>query len=130
MARIIIAGDAVVVESAHTLEEMKKLEKHRPKALALFDENGKDELFRVVTTRGTGSIGQYGASFGSESKNGEKKAIITMALPAGVTDAKAYIEETIGVAIINLNRVESQFEDALAAVEAEKAAVRENITVL
>ena len=35
MARIIIAGDAMVVESAHTLETLKTLEKYRPKALTL-----------------------------------------------------------------------------------------------
>lgn len=130
MARIIIAGDAMVVESAHTLETLKTLEKYRPKALTLYDEDGKTEVFKVATTTGKGSINGYGASFGSASKNDEKKAIITMEIPAGTTDAKAYAENAVGVAIIYLNRVESQFADALASVEAEKATVRETITVM
>ncbi|MBQ7044472.1 MAG: hypothetical protein IJN78_07690 [Clostridia bacterium] len=130
MARIIIAGDAMVVESAHTLETLKTLEKHRPKALTLYDEDGKTEIFKVGTTTGKGSIGSMGASFGSVSKNGEKKAIITMEIPANTADAQAYAEDVVGTAIINLNKVEAQFEAALAAVDTEKATIRESITVM
>lgn len=130
MARIIIAGNAMVIESAHTLDTIKTLEKYRPKALTLYDEDGKTEMFKVGTTTGKGSINAYGASFGSASKNEEKKAIITMDLPAGTTDAKAYAEDAIGVAIIYLNRVEEQFAEAMASVAEEKETVRSNITVM
>lgn len=130
MAKITIAGDAMVVESAHTLETIKTLEKYRPKALSLFDEDGKTEIFKVGSTTGKGSINAYGASFGGVSHNDGKKATITMMIPEKVADAKAYAEETIGVAIIYLNRVEAQFESAIASVNTEKAAVRESITVM
>lgn len=73
-----IAGDAMVVESAHTLETIKTLEKHNPKALTLLDDDGKTVVFRVGTTTGKGNINAYGASFGSASKNADKKAIITI----------------------------------------------------
>lgn len=130
MARIIIAGDAMVIESAHTLETIKTLEKHNPKALTLLDDDGKTVIFKVGTTSGKGNINVYGASFGSASKNDEQKAIITMELPADTTDAKAYAEDFVGTAIIKLNAVEAQFEAALADVEAEKATIRESITVM
>lgn len=130
MAKILIAGDAMVIESAHTLETLKTLEKHRPKALCLYSEDGKEVVFKVGTTAGEGNINGYGASFGSVSKNGEKKAIITMRIPADTAYAAAYAEDVIGNAIIKLNKVEAQFEDALEGVEAEKAEVRENITVM
>lgn len=130
MARIIIAGDAMVIESAHTMEEIKTLEKHCPKALALVDAESKSEIFRVGTTSGKGNINAYGASFGSSAKNDDKKAIITMEIPAGVSDAKAYAEETVGVAINHLNKVEAQFESALASVKAEMDKVRSSITVM
>lgn len=130
MARIIIAGDAMVIESAHTLETIKTLEKHSPKALTLLDDDGKTVIFKVGTTSGKGNINVYGASFGSASKNDEQKAIITMELPADTTDAKAYAEDFVGTAIIKLNAVEAQFESALAGVEAEKATIRESITVM
>lgn len=130
MARIIIAGDAMVIESAQTLETIKTLEKHNPKALTLLDDDGKTVIFKVGTTSGKGNINVYGASFGSASKNDEQKAIITMELPADTTDAKAYAEDFVGTAIIKLNAVEAQFEAALAGVEAEKATIRESITVM
>ena len=53
-----------------------------------------------------------------------------MDIPAGTVDAKAYAENTIGIAIIYLNRVEEQFAAAIESVEAEKATVRETITVM
>lgn len=130
MARIIIAGDAMVVESAHTLETIKTLEKHNPKALTLLDDDGKTVVFKVGTTTGKGNINAYGASFGSESKNADKKAIITMELPAGTTDAMGYAEDAVGTAIIKLNAVEAQFEYALASVAKEKETIRESITVM
>lgn len=130
MAKIIIAGDAMVIESAAKLEDIKTLEKHNPKALALYEEDGKTEAFKVGTTKGEGCINAFGASFGSVSKNGSGKAIITMKIPADVTDAKAYAEDTVGTAIISLNAVEAQFETALAKVAQDKTAVRECISVM
>lgn len=53
-----------------------------------------------------------------------------MELPADTTDAKAYAEDVVGTVIIKLNAVEAQFEAALAGVEAEKATIRESITVM
>lgn len=130
MARIIVAGDALVIESAHTMETLNTLEKHAPKALVLYEEDGKTEAFKVGTTNGNGSISAYGASFNSVSRNGEEKAIITLSIPNGVDDAEAYAEETVGTAIIKLNAVEAQFEAALADVAANKATIRSSITVI
>lgn len=130
MARIIIAGDAMIIESAHTLETIKTLEKYNPKALELFEDDGKAVVFKVGTTSGKGSINAYGASFGSTSKNADKRAIITMELPVGIDDATTYAEDVVGRAIIKLNAVEAQFETALASVAEEKATIRESITVM
>ena len=129
MAKITIVGDAMVVTSSKTLEDIKTLEKYRPKALALYSEDGKEEIFRVGSTKGNGSIGTYGASFGSVTHDDDKLATITMGIPTGTVDAMAYAEEVIGVSIINLNKVEAQFDEALDEVAAERAEVRSNITV-
>lgn len=132
MAKIVIAGDAIVITSTQKLESIKTLEKYRPNALTLYetDENGKKmEVFKVGSTTGEGAISQYGASFGSTTHDAEKLATITMSLPRGVEDAKKYVADMVGVAIINLNKVEEQFEAALAEVTAEKAAVLENISI-
>lgn len=130
MAKILIAGSALVIKSGYSLDEIKTLEKYRPKALTIFEEDGKTELFKVGTTKGDGSIGTFGASFGRSSADDDKKATITIDIPADVTDAKKYAEDTVGVAIVYLNKVEDQIPDALASVEEERAKVRENIVAL
>lgn len=132
MAKIIIAGGAMVVTSSAKLEDIKTLEKYAPKALSLFekDEDGKkEETFRVTVGTGKGSIGSFGATFDGATYDKDGKATITMDIPAGTKDAKEYAAETVGKAVMQLNKVEAQFAAALEGVEAEKKAVRENITI-
>ena len=131
MAKITIAGDSIVITSSKTLEAIKDLEKYRPKALRLYecDEDGnKSEVFRVASGT-TGVINGNGAVFASVTHDEHKLASITMAIPAGTTNAVDYAAEKIGKAIMMLNKVEAQFETAVTEVAAEKAAVRECITV-
>ena len=126
MARIVIIGSALVVESTATIEEIKTLEKFAPKALQLFESDGKTIDYIVGSTTGKGSINKIGASFGSAT--GEK-ATITLDIPVGTKDPVAYAEEVIGVSIIKLNKIEAQFADALAEVSAQIEEVRSNITL-
>ena len=131
MAKITIAGDSIVITSGKTLEAIKDLEKYNPKALRLYekDEDGnKQEVFRVASGT-SGIINGNGAVFASVTHDDQKLASITMAIPAGVEDAKAYVADKVGKAIIMLNKVEAQFDDAIKAVNEEKAEVLKNITV-
>ena len=85
MAKITIAGDAAVVTSAMKLEDIKTIEKYRPKELVLKGgEDGKEPIFAVGTTNGAGNINAFGASFGDETRDDEKLACITLFLD-GVT---------------------------------------------
>lgn len=130
MAKMKIIGDVCVIESLHTLADLQTLQKYAPKSLSLFEtnEDGKrEEIFRVCTTTGKGSIGTFGASFASESHDERKVATITMALPSDVEDAVEYVAEAVGLAIVNLNKVEAQIPAALEHVAADKAAVMANI---
>lgn len=131
-ACIKIAGSACVIESAYSLDNIKMLEKYRPKILGLYEEEAgkKEEVFRVGTTpKGTGTINVYGAAFGPQaSKDG--KATITVMIPDGTENTKAWAAEHIGVAILNLNKVEKQFANALTEIEEEKKAVSDTITVM
>lgn len=132
MAKITIAGDAIVVTSAKKLEDIKAVEKYRPKALCIYDtdeEGHKVEAFRVGIAKEKGSINKYGASFGSATHDGAALATITIDIPKGTTDAKAYAAELIGTAINNLEKVEAQIAPALEEVAAEKAAVLAKITM-
>jgi len=131
MAKITIAGDAMVITSSMTLEEIKKLEKYSPKSLVLKEkEDSKDvEVFRVGSTDGAGSINQYGASFGSASHDEKALATITMCIPKDTEDAVSYAADKVGAALMNLNRIEDGSALALRIVDEERAKVLQNITV-
>lgn len=132
MAKITIAGDSAVITSSQTLEDIKTLEKYNPKALKLVETNDdgeREEVFRVCSTTGKGSINSYGASFGSTTHDDQKLATITVELPAGIANAKEYAAERFGAAIMLLNKIEGQFRGALDTVAAEREQVMQNITV-
>ena len=130
MAKIKIVGDVYVVESTATLEDIITLEKYNPKALCLQeinDDDKKQTVFRVGSGCEEGVINQYGATFASSSHDERSVATITKKIPSWVEDAKEYVAEEVGVAIVKLNKVEEQFAAALSEVEAQKATVLENI---
>ena len=78
MAKVTVAGQAVVITSGVKLEDIKTIAKYRPDALVLKGgKDDKEEIFRVGVTEGKGSINQYGASFGQETRDEKKLAIIT-----------------------------------------------------
>jgi len=132
MAKITIAGDAMVITSAITLEVLKKVEKYRPKALCLYDtdDNGiKTEAFRVGTTNGVGTINRFGASFATSSRDGNGLATITAIIPKDVTDVVAYASDAIGLAVMQLNKVEAQVAPALKEIAAEQSAILDNIVL-
>lgn len=132
MAKIKIIGDAMAVISSCTLEDIRTLEKYSPKSLSLYetnDEGHKEEVFRVASTTGKGSINQYGASFSSTTHDEEKRAVITLCIPQDVEDAKEYAADQVGYAVMKLNQVEEQIPSALRQVEAERSEVLANITL-
>jgi predicted butyrate kinase (DUF1464 family) len=130
MAKITIAGDAVITTSSLSLEELKLVAKLRPQALRLMGgENNKEVVFAIGVAKGNGSINQYGASFAGETHDDAKLATITM-IAEGVTgDVKEWAADRIGAAIININKIEANLPDVLAEIRTEKAAVLSNITV-
>ena len=132
MAKMTIAGDSLVITSSHTLEDIKKIAKYDPRALKLYElnEDGKpEEIFTVAPAKEAGSINQYGASFGSTTHDDAKLATITLPIPANVPDAVQYAAETYGRAVMLLRRVESQFGEALARIDAEMDAILDSISV-
>ena len=131
MAKITIIGATAAVISGVKLEDIKVLEKYKPQAHVLKekDEDGKaKEVFRIGSGCGNGAIGKYGANFGAAT-NAEGFALVTIQIPEDVEDPKEYIADKIGVAVVNLNKIEAQIPEALEAVEEEREAVLENITV-
>ncbi len=132
MAKITIAGDAVVVTSAIKLEDLKTIKKYRPEALTLKGgEDNKEEIFKVSVTDGDGSINNFGATFGSATRDDAKLATFTMVINGlgEGADIKDVVADKIGSSIINLNKLEASLPAVIDEIAAEKASVLERITV-
>ncbi len=130
MANVKIAGDAVVITSTMKLEDLNTLKKYRPDALVLKDEN-KEPIFAVGTTStGRGDINEFGVTFDSEARDDTKKAVVTVVVPTGIADIKAYVADKLGMAINNLNKLEEGLTGVIDEINAEKAKVLESITVV
>lgn len=129
-ASIKVLAQNAVVASEFTREEIAEIAKYRKNALKLVCPETKEEVFSVCLSvkPGDGEINSVGAEFGT-GKTADGKACIAIKVPDG-KDAKEYIEETVGVAILNLQKVEAQWADALQEIANEKAAVLDTIEVL
>lgn len=131
MAKIIVAGEAVVITSGMKLADLETIKKYNPKALVLMGgEDGKEPVFCIGVNRGkTGSINQYGAEFGSETRDDQKLATMTL-MTSGVTgDVKEFVADKYGAALMQLNKLEATLPAALEAIAADKKAILDNITV-
>lgn len=132
MAKIKVLGNALAVISAVKFEDMLTLQKYRPSALTLYGgDDGETPVFVVEAKSGAkGSIGTYGMTFGAADHSANGFATITLCLdvPAN-TDVAAYIADKYGAAVTNLNKIEAGVKDALEAVQAERKAIMDTITV-
>lgn len=132
MAKITIAGNAVVVTSSIKLEDLKNIAKYRPRALSLRGgDDGEELIYSIAVSRsGNGELNKNGAVFASATHDDQKLATITMyADGSGEYDIKEFVADKIGSAIINLTKLEETLPAVVAEITAEKNAVMESITV-
>lgn len=130
MAKIIIAGDAVVITSSMKFEDLLTIKKYQPDALTLFGgEEGKDPIFKVDVTTGAGSINQFGASFAKATRDDEKLATLTMSIIDATDDVKEWVADKVGAALMNLCAIEETLPDVLQGIEARKAEIMSNIEI-
>lgn len=131
MAKIIIAGDAVVVTSALKLEDIKTVQKYRPEALTLMGgEDNKEPVFSICATTGTGSVNAIGASFGRASHDEDGLATVTMGIPSTVSNVKEWAADTFGVAVTQLAVLEEKIPAVLEEIKTQKQAIMDGIEVL
>ena len=131
MAKVIIAGDAVVVKSTIKYEDLKAVKKYRPEALTLRGgEDGKEPIFSLfVKDSGAGSINANGAVFCAATRDDEKLATFTMVVNGDDDfDVKEYIASELGGALTNLKKIEETLPAVIAEIAAEKAAVLKDIS--
>lgn len=132
MAKIVIVGDAVVITSSMKLEDIKTIQKYRPDALILKDEEG-EPVFRLGVCKDgeCGDIGKYGAEFSSAARDGTGLATMTLSAAGAPEDQDIteFVADTIGAYIAQLNKLEASLTDVLAEITAERDEIKASITV-
>lgn len=128
MAKIIITGNKMDIVSTVKLEDIKTLERFRPGTLELYDTRKNQIFFKVgVTESGTGSINEFGVSFGGATEDGF--AMVTMLIPFGIENNIEYVTETYGVGLLRLKTVETQAANEIVEVNEEIAAIQSCIVI-
>jgi hypothetical protein len=127
MANITIAGNSYVIASDISMADLEAVKKYRPSALALADEETKETYFKVGI--GSNSLSDHGISFGSVSNCEEKVAAATLPIPADTEDAKEYVLDKAGLAIVNLKKIEKGVAAALEDIRKERDAIAESIII-
>lgn len=131
MAKVIVAGDAVVVQSKVTLEDIKTVQKYAPDVLVLKDDDGEPYFKVGIARNGVGKISTYGAEFAGETHDEHKFATITMVCNGGEPEeVKEGIADTIGKALMNLSQVETLIPQALGKIADEKEAIFNKIEIV
>lgn len=133
MANIKIAGDAVVIQSTLKADDIQLVKKYRPNELILKGgEDGKEPIFAINMTTGKGGINEFGVSFSGATRDEGKYACLTMLIPkdGSIASVEDWFVDTYGGAIINLNKLEAYLPSIIDEIAAEKAAVREVISVV
>ena len=105
-AHVEISGATAVVVSDVTLKDWLRVEKYAAEGLKLVDEEG-EAFFRVATGEGSGSVNEYGVTWGSYTNKGGK-ATATILLGEDVKDKVAAVKEIAGSALLNLNAIEGE----------------------
>lgn len=131
MAKVVIAGDALVVTSSLKLEDIKTIAKYRPKELILLGgEDNKEPIFALGVTKGAGSINNVGVSFSKETYDDKKLATLTININSGDgVNPVDWVADQYGAAIMHLNKIEAKLPAVLESIAKEKAAVVSSITM-
>ena len=131
MAKIKIAGDAVIVTSALKTEDLKTIAKYRPEALTLMGgEEKKTPIFCIIVKdSGTGDMNANGVTFTGTTRDEYKRATLTMTFANMGENVKDWAADKFGTAIERLNALEAKLPDVLNDIAAVKAKGCESITI-
>lgn len=131
MAKVVIAGNAVVITSSMKLADLATIKKYRSKALTLMGgENNKEELFTIDVCSGSnGGLNSIGAVFCNETRDEEKKACITLCINGVQGDVKEFVADKYGEALVHLGELEAKLPGVLEEINNQKKGIMQNITV-
>lgn len=128
-AKLMVSGNALVIESDHTVDDLRKVDAAKPNTLKIIKGTGDraEEVFSVcVSSRGLGSVNGFGASF-SPVPSASGKAMISIAIPSevlGDTDrVKNWVADTVGGAINQIKKIDSAITPALEKIAEERKTI-------
>ena len=127
MAQVTIAGSSYVITSTVSMADLETVKKYRPSALSIVDPETKETQFKVGV--GSNSVTDYGISFGGVSNDEQKLAVATLPIPADVEDAKAYVLDKAGMALVKLEKIETEVAEVLEEINAERDSIAASIKV-
>ena len=132
MAKTTIAGNSFVVTSDVSMADLETVKKYRPSALTLVDEETKEPYFKVGISSGNSSLNDHGISFGGVTNDDKKLATATLPIPADALedgDAKEYVLDKAGLALANLNKIETGLANVLKDIKADRDKLAESIKI-
>lgn len=130
MAKVTIAGQAVVVTSGMKLDDLKLIKKYRKEALSLYEGEGAERVpvFTIGVSNVGNSINKVGAEFSRANADGYAQ-ITYMAEAERAEGIKEEISDKIGRSLLKLNQLEETLGAVVREIEAEKARILDNIEV-
>lgn len=106
MAKMIIAGNAIVIKSTLNLEDIKQIGLFDHKSLVMRDDEGHALFGVCVSERGHGTMDRNGVTFDRQAdSNGA--AVVTLPIPSDVGNKKEYAADTYGQPLSMLTKFES-----------------------
>lgn len=133
MAKIIAAGEAVVITSDIKMEDLKLIQANRPKALNLYEtnEDGKKTcIFTIGATDGKGSVSGNGICFNAVSNDGTGKAAVTVCVPDGEGSVKERVAAKYGKAVMRLNELETKLNAVVTEIKEEQTRMLDGIQIV
>lgn len=128
MAKVTIAGRAVVITSDITLDDIKKVAKYRPEELIIKDKD-KNPVFAISATGN--SVNQFGISFPEKTRDDKGFAMITLITdPYKGEDFKGHVMDKIGGAVLKLEELEKTLPGVIKEIDEERKSLEEKITVM
>ena len=126
-----IKGNALIVTSTLKVEDILKVKKARPEALALVEEKDgvKNMVFFVdANPGGEPAVENDYIVFDGHTHDEEKFATATLLLRGKIGDPKETVADLFGTALVRLQKLEATIPAVLETVNAEHAALLECIS--
>ena len=131
MAKITVAGKAIVLTSSLKHEDIKLIEKYRPEALTIYgsEDDGKEPVF-MLRAGEKDTINEFGISFSGETHD-EKLASLTAFFPfADGEDIRETVADMFGTALKHLEQLEDSLPTVIEEIKQERAEIMSNIDII